>query len=83
MMAPLTLQEEEILCEKLKRYPVLFDKQLKGYKQKDVVANSWIAVPKEIETGRFLLLSYKNNEKRWIESEAQLEPCQTCTMNLF
>ena len=32
MMAALTLQEEEILCEKLKRYPALFDKQLKGYK---------------------------------------------------
>ena len=27
-MAALTLQEEGILCEKVKQYPVLFDKQL-------------------------------------------------------
>ena len=60
MMTSLTLQEEKILCEKVKRYPVLFDKQLKGYKEKDVVANSWIAVAKEIEIGRFLLFSREN-----------------------
>ena len=29
MMAALTLQEEEILCEKVKQYPVLFDEQVK------------------------------------------------------
>ena len=34
MMTALTLQEEEILCEKRKQYPVLFDKQLKGYREK-------------------------------------------------
>ena len=30
MMAALTLQKEEI-CEKVRQYPVPFDKQLKGY----------------------------------------------------
>ena len=60
MMTSLTLQEEEILCEKVKRYPVLFDKQLKGYKEKVVVANSWIVVAKEIEIGRLLLFSREN-----------------------
>ena len=59
MVPALTLQEEEILCEKAKRYPVLFDKEFKGYKEKDGVANSWIAVVKEIEIGRFLLFSRK------------------------
>ena len=49
MMTALTLQEEEILCEKRKQYPVLFDKQLKGYREKDVVTNAWNAVAKEIE----------------------------------
>ena len=34
MMAALTLQEEEILCEKVNRYPVLFDRQLKDIKKK-------------------------------------------------
>ena len=34
MMAALTLQEEVILQEKVKQYPVLIDKQLKGYKEK-------------------------------------------------
>ena len=31
MAAALTLQEEGILCEKVKQYPVLFGKQLTGY----------------------------------------------------
>ena len=30
MMAALALHEEGILCEKVKQYPVLFDKQLGG-----------------------------------------------------
>ena len=61
MMAALTLQEEGMLCEEVKEYPVLFDKQLKGYREKDMVTNAWNAVSKEIEIGRFLLFSRKNN----------------------
>ena len=34
MMVALTLQEERTLCEKVKQYPVLLDKQLKGYIEK-------------------------------------------------
>ena len=34
MMGALTLQEEEILCEKVKQYPVLFDEQAKQNKKK-------------------------------------------------
>ena len=83
MMAALTLQEQGILCEKVKQYPVLFDKQLKGCREKDVVTNTWNAVAKEIEIGRFLLFSHKNNEEGWIESEAPLEPNQTSAMKLF
>ena len=54
MMAALTLQEG-ILCEKVKRYPVLLDKKLKVYRKKDVVINAWNPEAKEIEIGRFLL----------------------------
>ena len=36
MTAALALQEEGV-CEKVKQYPVLFDEQLKGYREKDVV----------------------------------------------
>ena len=61
---------------------MLFDKQLKGYGEKDVMTNTWNAVAKEIETGRFLLLSRKNNYEGWIESEAHLERSQTSTMEL-
>ena len=61
MMAAQTLQEEGMLCEKIKEYPVLFDKQLKGYREKDMVTNAWNKVSKEIEIGRFLLFSRKNN----------------------
>ena len=41
-----------ILCEKVKQYPVLLNKQLRVYREKDVVTNAWNAVAKE----RFLLL---------------------------
>ena len=34
------MQEEEMLCEKVKQYPVLLGKQLKGYREKDVVTNA-------------------------------------------
>ena len=61
MTAVLTLQEEGMLCEKVKQYPVLSDEQLEGYREKDAVTNSWNAMAKEIEIGRFLLLSRKNN----------------------
>ena len=47
MMVALTLQDEEI-CEKVKQYPVPFDKQLKRYWEKDVITNAWNAVTKEI-----------------------------------
>ena len=59
MMAVLTLQEQGILCEKVKQYPIQFDKQIKGYTEKDVMTNAWNAVAKEIEIGRFLLFSRK------------------------
>ena len=59
-----------ILCEKVKQYPVLLNKQLRVYREKDVVTNAWNAVAKEIEIGRFLLFSRKNNLEEWIESGA-------------
>ena len=74
MMAALNLQEQGKLCEKAKQYPVLFDKQLKGYREKDTVTNTWNAVAKEIEIEMFLLFSGKNNLEGWIESDAHLEP---------
>ena len=40
MMAALTLQEQGILCKNVKQCPVLFDKQHKVYKEKDVVTNT-------------------------------------------
>ena len=36
----LTLQGEGILCKKVKQYPVFFEKQLEGYREKDVVTNA-------------------------------------------
>ena len=49
MMAALTLQKEGKKCEKVKQHPVLFDKQFKGYREKDVVTNACNAVAKEIK----------------------------------
>ena len=60
MMAVLTLQEKGILCEKVKQYSVLFDEQLEGYREKDVVTNLWNAMAKEIEIGEvFIALTQK------------------------
>ena len=83
MMAALTQQEKGIICEKVKQYPVVFDKQFKGYKEKDAVTSAWNAVAKEVEIGRFLLFLRKNNQEGWIDSEAHLEPSQTSVMQFF
>ena len=82
MMSALPLQEEGILCEKEKQYPVLFNKQLKRYRKKDLT-NAWNAVAKKIKSGRCLLFLVKNNQEVWIESQAHLEPSQTSVMELF
>ena len=61
MMSAMTLQEEGILCEKVNQYPVLFNKQLKRYKEKDV-NNAWNAVAKKIKNKKrevFIILSQK------------------------
>ena len=61
MMPSLALQDERIECEKVKQYAVLFDKQLEGYREKDVMTKVRNAVAKEIEIRRYLLFSRKNN----------------------
>jgi len=43
-MTKLTLEQEEILSFQVKKYPCLFDKSDKGYKEKDCVGNAWEAV---------------------------------------
>ena len=48
-MASLSLQEEEILSEKVKQFPVLYDKTVKGYKKKDVVKNAWNKVAESLD----------------------------------
>ena len=35
------LQEQEMLVEKVKGFPDLYDKRVKGFKQKDAVKNAW------------------------------------------
>ena len=37
MMTALTFQKQGILCESIKQYPVLFVKQLKGYREKKLI----------------------------------------------
>lgn len=36
-----SLLEEEKLTEKIKDYPILYDKSQKGYKERDAVNNAW------------------------------------------
>ena len=37
MANQLSLKEDEMLAEKVKHFPVLYDKQVKGYKERDAV----------------------------------------------
>lgn len=45
----LSLNQEEILCEKVRSYPILYDKSHKGYKEKDAVENAWNELALELE----------------------------------
>ena len=45
----LALADEERLNEKVKMYPCLYDKTTKGYKEKDILQNSWNAVAELLE----------------------------------
>ena len=49
MANQLSLKEEEMLAEKVKHFPVLYDKQVKGYKERDVVTNAWNTVASDLE----------------------------------
>ena len=49
MVTVLALADEERLSEKVKMYPCLYDKTTKGYKEKDILQNSWNAVAELLE----------------------------------
>lgn len=52
----LSIDQEEKLAFQVKRFPCLFDKTDKGYKEKDCVANCWNEVADSldfIENGKF------------------------------
>ena len=56
----LNLKEEELLCEKVRDYPVLYDKSHKGYKEKVAVENGWREVAESldfVENGNLFCLS--------------------------
>ena len=38
-----------LLCEEVRQYPLLCDKQMKEYKEKDVVSNAWNAGAIDLE----------------------------------
>ena len=48
------LQEEEKLCVEVEKYPCLYDKQNKGYKDKERKKNAWRKIDEElgIEEGK-------------------------------
>ena len=59
-MATLRLQEEEMLLEKVKGFPVLYDKRVRGFKEKDSVQNAWEIVAESLdftENGNFIRAS--------------------------
>ena len=40
-MATLCLQKQEMLAEEVKIFPVLYDKRVKGFKEKKAIQNAW------------------------------------------
>ena len=44
-----SLKQEEILCEKIREHPLLYDKSHKGYKEKTAVENAWNDVANQLE----------------------------------
>ena len=49
MANQLSLKAEEILAEKMEHFPVMYDKQVKGYKERGVVTNAWDTVASDLE----------------------------------
>ena len=48
MANQLSLKEDEMLAEKVKHFPVLYDKQVKGYKERLFTLSEDISHPKHI-----------------------------------
>ena len=44
----LNFKQNEELCEEVRKYPVLYDKSLTGYKERNAVANAWNEVAKQL-----------------------------------
>ena len=61
MANQLSLKEEEMLTEKVKHFPVLYDKQVMGYKERDVVTNAWDTVASDlgfVENGNIICFAF-------------------------
>ena len=58
MIARCNLQEEEILAETVRKYPCLYDKSNKGYKERDRKSNAWQKIDEELgyEEGTYTFL---------------------------
>ena len=57
------LQEDELLAEEVKKYPCLYDKSDKGYKERDRNANAWRAVDSALgyEEGMLNLFDFNSS----------------------
>ena len=49
MASYLSLTNEELLAENIRKYPCLYDKSDKGYKERDLFANAWEKVVGELD----------------------------------
>lgn len=56
----LNLMQEQLLCEKIREYHILYDKSQKGYKEKVAVENAWKQVAEALdfmESGKYCFTS--------------------------
>ena len=83
-MATLCLQEEEMLAEKVKGSPVLYDKRVKGFKEKDAVQNAWEKVAESLdfaENGNFIRAS--SNGKYFEDNYSEKIGALFCVLNSY
>ena len=49
MARNLSLKEDEILAENVRKFPCIYDKADKGHKERDMVQNAWEKVVEQID----------------------------------
>ena len=79
-MATLRLQEKEMLAEKVKGFPILFDPRVKGLKEKDTAQKAWEKVAESLDFAEMVILAEQVSTKNILKI-AVLKKNQPCSLS--